>query len=251
MYGDEERRAFAIAGGLTIVAVAAWLLLVGSCHPAHANPVEKIWARARVVQDGVHGIFRAGGTIDSVEYFPAARYSARRDSAQFWIQVTGFTTEPPESIAARGATISGSPLLDAGGNGKYEWLGTIEAMGLYRERWAQAPGDTSRIGESTGALWKDDGAFVRISYQASAVADVTAWGTDAMRFLDSDGFATDQGSVVLPVATDSTRFVFGGSARDGGLRYVVRTRAVWTAGSDRWLRLEVTRDTTALETLVP
>lgn len=243
---NKNRRDLALCvGGLALV--------LGLACAANANPVERVVARCRVQFDGQSGVFRIGGTVDSVEYFPRAGYAARRDSAQLWVTVDGGTFWTPDSAAVYGRNPQGAPDLDGAGNGLYEWPGRVRAFGFYRERWPvgpESPGDTMLVGQAQGPFLDDDGAFVRVRYAAFAPVEVTAWGACQWRIKDTDTTAVDLGSVLIPAAGDSTRFFFGGTARAGGLRYVLRTLATWSQGPDRWMRLEVSRDTTALNAVL-
>jgi hypothetical protein len=238
---------------LFVAAVIAAFVWVGPCaRPARSNPVERITARVRIVQDGRAGFFHAGGTIETVEYFPGSGYAVRTDSATLWVQIDGRIQEPAESTEANGADF-GSPALDANGDGTYEWLGKVEGLETYRAKQPREPGiagDTVSVGELSGKIFRDAGAFVRVTYQNFIPVDVTAWGTESLPYPDADGLRADDGANLYATA-DSTQFGFSAQTRVAGLRYVLRTLGAWTAGPDRWMRLEVTRDVAALDALQP
>ncbi len=251
MSDDPNRDLLVSCSAFAIACVLVVLWLVGPCTPiASSNPVERLQARVKIDRDGLQGVFYAHGTVDSVEYFPRAGYPiARRDSAQLYVMIDGYADQP-DSIRNANGSICGGPTLDASGNGQYEWLARIEALQFYKGTFVEAPGDTVRAGYSSGKFFRDSGAFCRVDYSNFAPVALTAWGAETLAYPDSEGFRVDDGARMFPNA-DTTRFTFDAPQRAGGVRYVLRTLTTWLSGSDRYLRVEVTRDTTALGALQP
>lgn len=196
--------------------LALALLLISSV--AVAAPVDRILARARVHDP----MLRIGGTVDSVAY-AAGLYGARRDSAQLWVQVHPFAAWPLDTVSAEPQARFE---LDALGNGSFEWLATVEARGFYRV--AQPP-DWKRKGEGQEPFFFDDGAYVRATYMGGALSSLVAWGVERLVAPDSLGYGQDQGQA-----------------------WVLRSQGPpWSNSSGLWLRLELTRDSLALQELVP
>lgn len=223
-------------------------ILLDCADTTSGNPIERVVATVRVYEAGENGTLRVGGLIDSVTYFPTGTPAARRDSAQFWVYVDGTTT------TWQADTTGGSAVayreLDANGDGSLEWIGRVEGFGLYREAWPQ---DGMLRGQQQAPLFFDDGAFVRAAYAAGVLVSVTAWGTETIIHPGSDSttWRRDVGAELVQSSVDSTQFFFTGGLRTGGGRYVVRTLSVWMVGANRWMRLEVVRDTLAFAALVP
>lgn len=243
MSDDPEGHVMRVLAGVAFAAALTWLaLLMGPCAPAaKSNPLERISSRARIFRDGLHGTFVAGGTVDSVEYFPKSGYVARRDSSQLWVQVDGLIFN--DSLTATGINHA-APVLDATGAGTYEFFGRIDGLAWYRENGVTQDGDSIKAGEFSGRIFRDTEAFVRITYQNFAPVDLLAWGAETLPYYDADGFRVDDGDRMIPV--DSTRYQFDALTRAGGVRYVLKTVARWQVGADTYLRLEVSRDTSAL-----
>jgi hypothetical protein len=209
-----------------------------------ASPVERIVARARVLEDGRHGTLRVGGTVDSVAY-TAGPLAARRDSAQLWIEVDGAAFWGPDTAQTG---VVAYRRLDDNGDGSFEWTGRVDAFGLYR---ADVPVDGMQKGQQQPALFHDDVAFVRAIYVDSVLVGLSAWGAETIREPQADGTTHDVGAELV-MAADSTRMFFTGGLREGGGRYVVRSVGnPWTVGANRFLRLEMVRDSLAFEALVP
>ena len=243
---DDERREWRMLLFLIALLLAIWV--AGNfVTPVYPAPVEQIIARCRVHSDGQGGLLTVGGTVDSIRYFAHAPMCARRDSAQLWIFSDGNTWWPDGETAPRAFLP-----LDSTGAGRLQWSGRVDAFGFWRDT-VTIDGDRKRIGQAQPPLFRDDNAFVEARYAGFTMTDLTAWGSEVLLVPVAAGSDTgrDVGQDMVQSPVNPAQLYFNGGLREGGGRYLVRTLATWASGGARWLRLELTRDSTAFQALVP
>src|SRR5687767_10127915 len=180
-----------VVAGIGFLFLAALVLVIGlDCGSVvKASPVERIAGRVRVLDDGKFGHLRLGGIVDSVRYLPGGTMSARRDSAQLWIQTETLPPWPADTLPAPQEPWA-FRVIDGNGNGHFEWTGRVVAFGLWRDT-VTIDGDKKRKWQQTPPMFHDDTAYIRATYAMGEMVSITAWGTETLMVPDAAGYGVD------------------------------------------------------------